>query len=236
MALLAAALFATACESAPAPTTSAPLERDGCCARRAPGTATPGSATVADAPAPPTSRAGGRYFAPDVVLTTHTGEKVRFYDDLIRDKVVVITFMYTRCTGVCPRIVENMRAVKALLGDRVGTVIQFYSITVDPENDTPDVLARYAAEHELGPAWTLLTGSRRDVKTIADLVEPEMMSGDDRSRHTSIMIYGNDRLDRWGACPAVGRPDLMVEEIQWVLPGREKVVAPPCANRPLGDR
>ena len=48
-------------------------------------------------------------------LTTHEGKKVRFYDDLIKDKIVVINFMYAKCEGVCMPITMNLKRVQNLL-------------------------------------------------------------------------------------------------------------------------
>jgi len=75
-----------------------------------------------------------RYF-PNVVLTTHEGKRVRFFDDLIRDKIAVIGLMYANCQGVCPAITANLVKVQKLLGDRVGRDIFLYSVTVKPEED-----------------------------------------------------------------------------------------------------
>ena len=76
--------------------------------------------------APKTSREvlRDRYF-PNVVLTTHEGKKVRFYDDLLKDKIVVLNFMYTSCEGVCPVITANLMTVQKLLGERVGHAISY---------------------------------------------------------------------------------------------------------------
>src|SRR5439155_12592173 len=56
----------------------------------------------------------------DVALVTHQGKTVRFYEDLVKDKKVVINFVYTRCQGVCVRVTANLGRVRKLLGDRVG--------------------------------------------------------------------------------------------------------------------
>ena len=83
-----------------------------------------------------------RYF-PNFELTTHEGKKVHFYDDLIKDKIVVINFMYVKCQGVCMPVTMNLKRVQNLLGDRVGRDIFMYSITLKPEEDTPQELKRY---------------------------------------------------------------------------------------------
>ena len=61
-----------------------------------------------------------RYF-PNFELTTHEGKKVRFYDDLIKDKIVVISFMYVKCEGVCMPVTMNLKKVQNLLGRRMRT-------------------------------------------------------------------------------------------------------------------
>src|SRR5262249_46340531 len=66
-----------------------------------------------------------RYF-PNLVLTTHEGHKVRFYDDLLKDKIVLINMMYARCEGICMPVTMNLRRVQKMLGDRVGRDIFFY--------------------------------------------------------------------------------------------------------------
>ncbi len=84
-----------------------------------------------------------RHF-PNVVLTTHEGRKVRFYDDLIENKIVVINFMYVKCEEVCPGITANLVKLQKLLGSRLGRDIFMYSFTLKPEQDSPQVLRRYA--------------------------------------------------------------------------------------------
>lgn len=57
-----------------------------------------------------------------------------------------------------PLETARLRQVQKLLGDRVGKDIFFYSISIDPYNDTPTTLKRYAEKFGIGPGWTLLTG------------------------------------------------------------------------------
>ncbi len=85
------------------------------------------------------ARWGASYF-PNVPLVTHEGKSVRFFDDLIKDKVVLINFVYTSCEDSCPLETARLAVVQRILGDRVGRDVFMYSITVDPETDTPEVL------------------------------------------------------------------------------------------------
>src|SRR5512138_2948404 len=87
---------------------------------------------------------------PNVVLRTHEAAAVRFYDDLLKDKTVVISFMYTHCTDDCPLATANLVQVQKALGSRAGREVFIYSITVDPDHDTPPVLREYARAHGVG--------------------------------------------------------------------------------------
>src|SRR6266849_2331475 len=113
------------------------------------------------------SAAGPRagYF-PNVALRTHEDKTVRFYDDLIAGKFVVINFMYTGCGDICPAMTANLVEVQRLLGERVGHDIFMYSITLQPELDTPEILRAYAETFGVQPGWLFLTGARDDVELL----------------------------------------------------------------------
>lgn len=96
---------------------------------------------------------GADYFT-NVELTNQNGEHVKFYDDLIKNKFVVINMMYAQCSeGICPISTYNMRQVQKALGDCVGRDIHMYSITLLPDFDTPQVLKKYAVDNKVGPGW-----------------------------------------------------------------------------------
>ena len=159
-----------------------------------------------------------RYF-PNVVLHTHQKRKVRFYDDLIKDKIVVINFMYAKCDGVCPGITANLVRVQRLLGDRIGRDIFMYSITLKPEQDTPAVLARYADMHRVGPGWLFLTGEPDDIELLRrklGFVDPDPTVDADKSEHIGNIRYGNEARQLWAACPGLADPEWIVESIGWM--------------------
>src|SRR5439155_106099 len=81
------------------------------------------------------------------------GKTVRFYDDLIRGRIVTVNFMYARCQNICPGMTSNLSMVQRALGDRVGRDIFMSSITLKPEEDTPAVLRSYASTHGVKPGW-----------------------------------------------------------------------------------
>jgi protein SCO1 len=156
---------------------------------------------------------------PNLLLTTHEGKKVRFYDDLLKDKIVLINFMYAKCEGVCPGITMNLRRVQKLLGARVGRDIFMYSFTLKPEQDTREKLAEYAEMHGAGPGWLFLTGVPSDMELLRrklGFTDPDPVLDADKSSHIGNLRYGNEPLQRWGSCPGMSKPSWIAESIGWV--------------------
>jgi protein SCO1/2 len=171
-------------------------------------------------PKPCRSLTGPRdgYF-PNVVLTTHENERTRFYDDLVRGRIAVFTFMYTTCEGRCPLYTANLVKVQQLLGSRAGKDIFMYSITLDPLVDTPKVLRRYVEDHGIGEGWTFLTGKPADIELLRQrlgFVEADPELDKQKSAHTGLIRYGNEKLDRWSACPAMTNPSEIVQNLSWL--------------------
>ena len=142
-----------------------------------------------------TSQWGANYF-PDYSLTNHRGESVRFFSDLIKDKVVVINFIYTSCPDACPLETSRLRETYALLADRAGKDVFFYSITIDPDNDTVPVLKDYAERWDVGSGWDFLTGKEEEIthlrKKLGLLSDSTALED-----HQVNMIMGNQRTGRW---------------------------------------
>ena len=163
-------------------------------------------------------RAG--YF-PNVLLWTHENKTVRFYDDLIKGKIVLINFMYAKCEGLCPRQTANLVQVQEALGDRIGRDIFMYSITLKPEQDTPEVLRDYANSHGVKPGWLFLTGKPEDIETLRrklGFVNSNPVRDRNKSKHIGVVLYGNEALDRWAACPALTDPTEIARYVLWMEP------------------
>lgn len=143
---------------------------------------------------------------PNVLLTTHEGKRVRFFDDLIHGKVVMINFMYADCAGMCPFMTSNLAKVQRELGDRVGRDVYMYSITLRPELDTAAVLRSYAERHKVKPGWLFLTGSAVDIELLRrrlGFFDPDPEADKDRSQHIGMVAIGNEPWDRWVSCPVL---------------------------------
>ena len=151
---------------------------------------------------------------PNVALTTHEGKEVRFYDDLVKDKFVTLNMMFSTCKAVCPLTTANLTRVQKLLGERVGRDLFMYSITLDPQHDTPEVLNAYAKTFGVGPGWKFLTGTPQDIEFLRrhlgfSWANREM--DQDKDFHTGTLRYGNEPLMLWGAVPGMAEPEWVSE-------------------------
>jgi protein SCO1/2 len=143
------------------------------------------------------SERGGSQF-PNVELITQHGKKVRFYDDLIKGKVVAINLIYTTCKYSCPLETARLVQLQKLLGERMGKDVFFYSITIEPEHDTPQVLKDYAEKYHVGPGWLFLTGKEADIKLISHKLGLDTLPrADDPDGHTAHLLIGNEKTGLW---------------------------------------
>ena len=166
----------------------------------------------------PRERLAERSF-PNVTLTTHDVKKVKFYDDLLKDKIVLINFMYVKCEGSCPGTTANLVKVQQLLGDRVGKDIFMYSITLKPEEDTPKDLAAYAKAYKVKPGWKFLTGDPKDVELLRQklgFIDRDPVRDANKSNHIGMLRWGNEPHTLWAGCPASLAPSKIVKEIELI--------------------
>ncbi len=167
---------------------------------------------------PSRERIRQRYF-PNIVLTTHEGKKVKFYDDLVKDKIVVFNMFYAKCEGVCSPVTRNLVRVQKLLGNRMGKDIFFYSFSLKPKEDTVPALKHYAEMHKVKPGWLFLTGSVDDMELLRrklGYVDPDPEVDKEINNHIAVLKYGNEPLERWGGCPGRQSPEAIAEAISWV--------------------
>lgn len=160
------------------------------------------------------------YF-PNVALTTHDGVRVRFYDDLVRDKAVVVSLMYTGCGGVCPLAIANLVRAKEALGEPAGRDVFFYGLTLDPVIDTPEVLRAYAESVGAGRGFTFLTGAGADIDLVRrrlGLINPNPRFAADRKRHGAVAALGNEPLGRWCHVLALAQPERLLRTLRLILP------------------
>ncbi|ANP47985.1 SCO family protein [Candidatus Viadribacter manganicus] len=153
----------------------------------------------------------GRDYFPNVVLQDQDGRSLRFYDDMIQGKIVSINFVYTTCTDICPLDTAQLREVQRILGDRVGREIHMYTISINPERDTPADLRRFMRSYDVAPGWTFLTGSRADIDLLQRRLGLRPVGERNLRDHDTSIIVGNERTGQWIRRSAYESPRLLAD-------------------------
>jgi protein SCO1/2 len=156
---------------------------------------------------------GSDYF-PNVPLTTQDGATVHLYDDLLKGKSVAINVMYTSCKDECPLETARLAQLQKILGERMGKDIFFYSITIDPKRDKPEVLKAYAEKYGVGPGWFFLTGKEEDIKLATKkLGLSRVRDSASKDGHSASLMVGNEPNGQWMRNSAVDNPQFLATTI-----------------------
>ena len=184
---------------------------------------------------PASANWGADYF-PNVTLVNQDGRKVRFYDDMIKGKVVAINFIFAGCSLACSMETARLRVVQELIGERMGKDVFFISITIDPDNDTPEALKAYAEKFDVGPGWTFLTGSLKDINLLRQklgLYIPPAKPGETQPDHDLSLIVGNQATGRWMKASAYENPKILAKTLgSWLHNWKIQDHGPSYANAP----
>jgi protein SCO1 len=136
-----------------------------------------------------------RNYFTDTPLLNQDGESVRFYSDVLDDKVVLINVMYTTCQGSCPITTQMLTKVREKIGPRYGKDIFFVSISNNPKTDTPEVITKFAKkQNALDNSWVFLTGKEAEVNKI---IKKLGFFSKNFEEHTAMLIAGNTRTGHW---------------------------------------
>jgi protein SCO1/2 len=167
-------------------------------------------------PAAATQSPAEHYFT-NVELVNQDGQTMRFYDDLLHGRVVVINSFFASCHGSCPVMAANLAALQTRFSDRLGKDLVLISISVDPE-DTPEKLKAFAQQFQAKPGWYFITGKRENVMTalrkLGQFVE-------EKNDHYNIVLIGNDRTGLWKKAFGIGPRQDLINAVQSVLDNRE---------------
>jgi len=154
---------------------------------------------------------------PDAELLDQDGRRIHFYTDLVKDRIVVINFIFTTCTTVCPPLGATFARVQRELGERAGREVYFISVSVDPVTDTPERLKAWGAKFKAGPGWTFVTGTKPQVD---ELLAALAASTARREDHTPTVLIGNDAKGRWTRVYGLTAPSKIVQIINDAAGGR----------------
>lgn len=156
---------------------------------------------------------------PNVPFRTHEGKELRFYDDIIKGRQVMVMMMYANCETFCPLATSRMVELHhKALASRMGKDLFMVNVSLKPEEDDPAALKAYAEMHKaLLPGWTFLTGNRYDVDTLRyRFFSHEHIGIDaDVNLHAGLIKIINDRTGRWFHGDAFASTRTLLDHIRW---------------------
>ena len=168
-------------------------------------------------PAEVSSEQPAKMNIPDVEVLDQNGRKIRFYTDLVKGQTVVINYIFTTCTTICPPLGATFARVQKELGDKVGRDVRFISISVDPATDTPERLKAWGAKFHAGDGWTFVTGNKPQVD---ELLRALGASSARREDHSPTVLIGNDAQGNWTRTYGLAKTSQLVEIINDVIAGK----------------
>lgn len=157
--------------------------------------------------------AARKYFG-DTPVVDQDGRELRFYSDLLMGKIVIINSFFTTCEQSCPRMAGTLAEIQRRLGPRLGTDVSIISITVDPEQESPQKLKAYADKLAAKPGWIFLTGTKANVSAVLHKLGQYV---DDKQDHLSVFLIGNERTGLWKKAFGLSAADDVMRVVQSVL-------------------
>lgn len=167
----------------------------------------------------PTHTGAAGEVLPNPTLVTHEGERVRFYDDVIRGRAVLVYFAYTQCRGSCPGTTRNLLHVMDILEER-GEEPWLVTVSLDGRSDTPEAMRRFRERHGPRPRWIFLGGGEDELEAVRQrlgFTDPDPVIDADRSQHAGLVLFGNDATGRWAASPGQARAEVIADSVARVV-------------------
>lgn len=174
---------------------------------------------------------------PNHTVRDHTGKEFRFYEDLIAGRCVAMNFMYVKCQGICPDMTTKIKQAYDYLAETemLGKKVWFYTFSLN--EDAPEDLAAYRERHKVEvPGWSFFTASKQVITEIRKSVgfsNPTEEEDNDLDAHTGMVRFGNEPLDRWSSCPALGNPKDIARSVVSLFPPPERPVIKSLQYSPI---
>lgn len=160
-----------------------------------------------------------REYFTNLELVNQDGETVRFFDDVLKDKVVVVNFIFTNCQGACPLVTHKLTLVRDGLEGQIGDPVQFVTLSLDPARDTPAAMKEFAKTHNADhEGWVFLTGKAENLDYI---IKRLGQFTDDLEAHSTMMLAGNVNAAHWMKIQPQELPPQIVEKVKLLIEDNE---------------
>lgn len=164
---------------------------------------------------------------PDVALRDADDQPIRFTSDALGDDLVVLDFVYTTCTTVCPVVSAILAQVQQKLGARVGDDVQLLSLTVDPVRDTPARLKRYSAQHGSPQGWRWLTGQPEAVNSVLKAAGTWTPNFEE---HPAVILVGDAKTRQWARLYGFASPEDILAKLDELGAARHRAMSQSAAH------
>lgn len=152
-----------------------------------------------------------KYFT-DTEVVDQNGKRLRFYSDVLKDRVVLINFIFTNCQDYCPMVTQKLIQTRSLMVDSIKDDVWFVSVSVDPERDTPEAMKEFARKQGVDDSrWIFLTG---DKKNLEFLVQRLGQYTQDVEAHSTLMLAGNTRTRHWSRVMPMLKPPGIAQQMR----------------------
>lgn len=180
-------------------------------------------AEEAGPPATPASAgAATRVTLAEAPLLDQDGRRLRFPADVLGDQIVVMDFVFTTCTTICPILSAKLARLQERLGARAGAEVRLVSFSIDPARDTPARLKAFGARFHAGPAWTWLTGEVGDVERVLKGLGAFTPAF---TEHPPMMLVGDGRTGKFLRLNGFPDADRLLAAVDELVRARGEVVA-----------
>ena len=167
----------------------------------------PGAAAVSSPTSDAAAEDKARKYFTDLEVIDQNGKKLRFYSDVLKDRVVLISFIFTNCEYACPMQAQKLKQTRAMMVPAIKDEVWYVSLSVDPDRDTPEAMKKFAKRQGVDESrWIFLTGDKQNLETI---IRKLGQYTPDVEAHTTLMLAGNDRTRHWTrVMPMLTPPDI----------------------------
>jgi len=159
------------------------------------------------------TRTETEYSVPDVTLTNQDGDRVALRELLTGSKPVLLNYIFTTCTTICPVLSASFGQMRRTQGAGIENV-RLVSISIDPEHDSPDRLADYAQRFHAAEGWELLTGSRDDIIEVQKAFDA--FRGD-KMNHVPLTFLHAPGGERWIRLEGFPSADELISEYRQAI-------------------
>jgi len=153
-----------------------------------------------------------RNYFTDTEVIDQNGKKLRFYSDVLKGRVVLISFIFTNCEFACPMQAQKLKQARAMMVPSIKDEVWYVTLSVDPERDTPEAMKKFAERQGVDESrWIFLTGEK---KNLDFLIKKLGQYTPDIESHTTLMLAGNTITRHWSRVMPMLPPDGIAQQMR----------------------